>query len=98
MGSRRPEPCPQTQSPSTQPYLALTKVARWALTVEPARLQGLARGPSEAGVRQTGVVPTLAHSGASSRRLRPAAQLQPLIVDVQQADTAPETDADRGPL
>lgn len=66
--------------------------------MEHAGLQGLARGPAEAGVRHTGVVPALAHSRASGRRPLPVTQLQLLVVDVQQADAAPKPDTDRGPL
>lgn len=98
-GSRRREPLTDTQVPPVPgPGPVLTKAAGWTLAVEHAGLQGLARGAAEAGAGHTGVVSALAHSGASSRRALPGAQLQPLVVDVQQADAAPEADADRGPL
>lgn len=71
----------------------LTKVSRWALAVECALPQDLARGTPKAGVRLAWVVPTLAHIGAVDGQLLPATQFQTLVVDVQQANTAPQPDA-----
>lgn len=64
-----------TPTPAPGPGPTLTKAARWALTVEHASLQGLARSPVEAGVGQAGVVSTLAHPGASGCSPWPAAEL-----------------------
>lgn len=99
-GSRRPEPLPTDIWHPPDPGLGptLTEVAGRALTVEGAGFQSLARGPAEAGAGQAGMVPALAHTGASSRSPLPAAELQPLVVDVQQANAAPEAKADGGPL
>lgn len=70
------------------------KSARWTLAVECAGLQRLARCPAMAGAGQAGVWPTLAHAGTPQS----AAQLQPLVVHVQQADAALQADPDGGPL
>lgn len=89
---------PQTQAPPAPlPGPVLTKAAGRALAAEPAGLQGLARGAPEAGAGQAGVGRTLAHVGAPGGP-PPAAQLQALVVHVQQADAAPEADADGRPL
>lgn len=92
-------PATDTQvPPSTAPRLALTEAARWTLAVERAAAQGPARSPAEAGAGQAGLGPALAHAHASGRSPPPAAKLQALVVDVQQADAALEPDTDRGPL
>lgn len=66
--------------------------------MEPAGLQGLAWSPTKAGTGQAGVVPTLAHSRALGRSGLPATEIQPLVVDVQHTDAAPEADTHGGPL
>lgn len=100
MGFQRAEPlATDTQvPPSTRPSPALTEAARWTLTVECAGLQGLARSPAEARAGPAGVGPALAHTSTSGHGPLPAAEFQPLVVDVQQADAALEADTDRGPL
>lgn len=83
MGSHAHRRTGMPPAPEPRPGSILTKAARWALTVEHASLQGLARGPAEAGVRQAGVVPALAHPRALRNSPLPAAELQPLVIDVQ---------------
>lgn len=76
MGSRRPElPLTDTQPPNTQPRPALTKAAGVGTRTANLPASRAWHGPSEAGARQTGVVPTLAHSGSFESQIPPAAQL-----------------------
>lgn len=98
MGSRADRQAGVPPSPAPSPGSSLTKAAGGAQTVEHASLQGSARGPTEAGVGQARVVPTRAHTGAPGHGPLPAAELQPLVVHIQEADAAPEADTDGGPF